>query len=87
MSVWNDAKKSFPPLGEEVLILYKDKEDELKVENLFYAIAKRYIYRFFTADKGHEEWSTYTEYQGNYEVVYWTPLIDMPHIKEVKADE
>ena len=87
MSVWNDAKKSLPPLGEEVLILYKDKKDELKIENLYYGISKRYIHKPFPSAEGWEDWSRFTEYQSYYEVVYWTPLIDMPHIKEVDEDE
>ena len=32
MSVWIETKKEMPPLDEEVLILYKDKKDELKEE-------------------------------------------------------
>ena len=38
MSVWIETKKEMPPLDEEVLILYKDKKDELKekIYNLEY---------------------------------------------------
>ena len=36
MSVWIETKKEMPPLNEAVLILYKDKKDELKEENLYY---------------------------------------------------
>ena len=81
MSVWNDAKKIFPPLGEEVLILYKDKTDELKIENLFYGLARRRRYKFFPSSEGYEEWSTFTDYQGHYEVIYWAKLYDKPYIK------
>ena len=83
MSVWIDAKKETPPLNEPVLILFKDKEDELKPENLFYAVAKRCICNPFNiADGGVETWSTYTEYQGYYEVVFWARLYDKPSIKQ-----
>lgn len=80
MSVWINAKDQLPPLDEEVLILYKDKEDKLSYDNLFYGIARRCISRPFPLSNGFETWSTYTEYQGHYEVVYWAKLYDMPHI-------
>ena len=83
MNVWIDAKKETPPLNEPVLILFKYKEDELKPENLFYAIAERYILNPFSiADGGIETWRTYTEYQVYYEVVFWARLYDKPSIKQ-----
>ena len=82
MSVWIKCDDRMPPLNEEVLILYKDKSDELTQENLFYGIASWGKDSNF----GFERWSYFTEYQGYYEVVYWTPLIDMPRI-EVKESE
>ena len=81
MSVWIETKKEMPPLDEEVLILYKDKKDELKEENLFYGIASRRIFKIFSGSDGYEDWSKFTEYQGYYEVVYWARLYDMPRIK------
>ena len=51
MSVWIETKKEMPPLDEEVLILYKDKKDELKEENLFYGIASRRIFKIFSGSK------------------------------------
>ena len=30
MSIWISTKDQMPPINEEVLILYKDKKDELK---------------------------------------------------------
>ena len=33
MSIWISTKDQMPPINEEVLILYKDKKDELKEEN------------------------------------------------------
>ena len=71
-----------PPLDEDVLILYKDKESPLTRENLYYAIARRMIWKLFPTSEGFENWSTYTDYQGYYEVVYWARLYDMPHLKE-----
>ena len=82
MSVWNKCKDKMPPLDEEVLILYKDKEDKLTQENLFYGIARRYKDTNF----GFERWSSFTEYQRYYEVVFWTPLVDMPRIEVDKED-
>lgn len=80
MSVWIKCEDRMPPLDEEVLILYKDKADKLSQNNLFYGLAKRYIHKLFPSSEGWEDWSSFTEYQGYYEVVYWTPLIDMPSI-------
>lgn len=76
MSVWIKTSDKMSPKDEEVLILYKDKRDELKEENLYYGVAKwieHYCYHY-------ETWSQFTEYQGYYEVVYWTPLVDMPRL-------
>ena len=81
MSVWIETKKEMPPLDEEVLILYKDKKDEVKEENLFYGIASRKIFKMFSDSSGYEDWTKFTEYQGYYEVVYWARLYDMPRIK------
>lgn len=80
MSVWVKAKEQMPPLGEEVVILYKDKADELKADNLYYGIARRIIDKPFASAEGFEKWSTFTDYQGYYEVVYWAKLYDMPRI-------
>lgn len=77
MSIWIKPKDKMPPKDEEVLILYKDKKDELTEDNLFYGIAKRVEDTNFY----FETWSRFTEYQGYYEVVYWTPLVDMPRLK------
>ena len=77
MSVWVKASEQLPPLNEEVLILYKDKTDKLEYESLYYGIAQRYIDPNFK----FERWSSYTEYQGYYEVVYWTRLVDMPRLE------
>jgi len=83
MSVWIDAKKETPPLGEQVVILFKDIEEELTQENLYYEIAERRIYNPFNIEGGgKEEWSIFTGYQGCYEVVYWARLYDKPTIKE-----
>lgn len=79
MSVWIKASEQMPPLNEEVLILFKDKTSELKQENLYYGIAKRFIQKFFnSSEHGWETWSKFTEYQGYYEVVYWARLYDKP---------
>lgn len=84
MSVWIDAKKETPPLNEPVIVLFKDKETELKPEHLFYAIAERCMFNPFKVEGGGMEmWSTFTEYQGHYEVVFWARLYDKPNIKEV----
>lgn len=80
MSVWIKCSDRMPPLNEEVLILYKYITDELSQDNLYYGIAKRIIYKPFPSSEGWENWSSFTEYQGYYEIVYWTPLIDMPRI-------
>lgn len=85
MSVWIKTEDKMPPLNEEVLILYKDKKDELKEDNLYYAIARRFLNTCF-GGSGWEEWSRYTEYQSYYEVVFWTPLVDMPS-KLINEDE
>ena len=82
MSVWTKASEKLPPLNEQVLILYKDNEDPLDYENLYYGIAmwcKDINFDF-------ERWSYFTEYQGFYEVIYWTPLVDMPRIEADKAE-
>ena len=76
MSVWTKISEQMPPLNEEVLILYKDKTEELTEDNLYYAIARRFIDTNFH----FERWSSFTEYQSYYEVVYWAILYDMPHI-------
>ena len=80
MSVWISVKDGMPPLGEDVLILYKLKDDDLKLDNLFYGVAHRYIFKFINSET--EAWATFTEYQGSYEVVYWAKLYDMPHLEE-----
>ena len=83
MSVWIKASEKLPPLGEDVLILYKDKNDKLKHENLYYGIAQWVKDTNF----GFERWSYFTEYTQYYEVVYWTPLIDMPRLEVNKECE
>ena len=70
MSIWISTKDQMPPINEEVLILYKDKKDELKEESWIKE-----------SNFGFERWSYFIEYSGYYEVVYWTPLVDMPRIK------
>ena len=82
MSVWVNTNKELPPLDEEVLILYKDKKDELKHENLYYGLARRTIDSNFHFEK----WSHFTEYQGYCEVVFWAKLYDMP-ILEKESEE
>ncbi len=87
MSVWIKCEDRMPPLHEEVLVLYKYKEDELSQNNLYYGIAERVIHKPFPSSKGWEDWSYFIDCQGYYEVVYWTPLIDMPSIdKEGEED-
>lgn len=76
MSVWIKAKEQLPPLDEQVVILYKDKDDSIDYDNMYYAIAMRVNDRYLG-----ETWSRYTEYQGYYEVVYWARLYDMPRLK------
>lgn len=83
MSVWIKTEDRMPPENEEVLILYKDKEDELTEDNLFYGIA-RWIEDSNFHFKG---WSSFTEYQVYYEVVFWTQLVDVPNIKRLKEQE
>lgn len=81
MSVWIDVNYRKPPLEEDVLILYKQIDDELMEENLFYGIAHLFKTSLF-GNKEYEtiKWSYFTAYQGLYEVCYWTPLVDMPRI-------
>lgn len=79
---WNKCEDGSPPLNEEVLILYKDKADELKQENLFYGLSKRYKDTTFDC----ERWSYYTDYQRYYEPVYWTHLPEMPVVEEKNVD-
>lgn len=81
MSVWIKTEDQLPPINEEVLILYKDKKDKLCHKKLYYGIAKRIIHKIFPSSPGFETWSNFTEYQGYYEVVYWTPLVDMPKLR------
>ena len=80
MSIWIRTSEKLPPPGEDVLILYKDKKDKLEYENLFYGIARRFRDTHF----GFERWSSFTEYSGYYEVMYWTPLVDMPRLESDK---
>lgn len=87
MSVWIKASEQMPPIDEDVLILFKYKTDELKQENLFYAVAHRYIDKWFSDSDGYETWSTFTDYQGYYDVVYWARLYDMPTIIEADKEE
>lgn len=89
MSIWTKAEDKLPPLNEDVLILYKDKTDDIDEENLFYGIARRFIHNpFHSENGGYETWSSFTEYQGYYEVVFWCPLMDMPTriINELKSE-
>lgn len=80
MSIWIKTEDRMPQLNEEVLILYKDKKEELTEDNLYYGLA-----RWIEDSNFHfERWSYFTEYQGYYEVVFWTPLVDMPNIKRMK---
>ena len=83
MSVWIDAKEKLPPLNEEVLILYKDKTDDITEENLFYGLSSRVIDTNFD----FERWSFFTEYQGYYEVVFWARLYDKPHLDKKEIEE
>lgn len=85
MSVWIKCADRMPPLGEDVLILYKDKEDELSQNNLYYGISARYKDTILGTE--FERWSYFTEYQGYYEVVYWTPLVDMPNIDKESGED
>lgn len=39
MSIWKKTSEEMPPLNEDVLILYKSKNYELKEKNLMYGIA------------------------------------------------
>lgn len=77
MSVWIDVNDRRPPIDENVLILYKHRDDELKEENLYYGLS----YRLKDYFNGECRWAYYVPYQGYYEVVYWTPLVDKPVIK------
>lgn len=89
MSIWVKTQDKLPPLNEEVLILYKDKRDIIDEGNLFYGIAKRVMVNPFCSENGgYERWSSFTEYQGFYEVVFWCQLVDMPTrvIKEMKEE-
>ena len=79
---WNKCEDVLPPLNEEVLILYKDKTDELKQENLYYGLSMRCKDTNF----GYEKWSSYIEYPGYYEVIAWMPLPNMPIVEEKKVD-
>lgn len=83
MSVWIKAIEKLPPLKEEVLVLCKDKDEPLCYENLYYGIAMRYKDTEF----GFEGWLHFIEYRRCYEVVYWTPLVDMPMIEADKESE
>lgn len=76
MSVWIKASEQLPPLDEEVVILFKDKTDNLDYDKMYYAIAQRVNDRIMG-----ERWSRFTEYQGYYEVVYWARLYDMPRLE------
>ena len=76
MSIWISTQDRMPPLNEEVLILFKNKKDELKEENLYYGIAS-WIKDF---NFGFARWTYFTECSGYYEVVCWTPLVDKPRI-------
>ena len=78
MSIWKKTSEEMPPLNEDVLILYKYKDDELKEENMIYGIASWIRDQNF----GFERWTYFTEYSGYFEVIYWTPLVDMPHIEK-----
>lgn len=66
MSVWIDAKEKLPPLNEEVLILYKNKTDDITEENLYYGLGSRAI----DADFDFERWTYSTEHSKYHEVVF-----------------
>lgn len=85
MSVWIEVNDRKPPLDEDVLILYKHKEDKLIEENLFYGIAHLIKMNLFGTKE--YDWSHFTDYQGFYEVCYWTPLVDMPRIDCARDNE
>ena len=78
MSIWKKANEEKPPLNEDVLILYKYKDEKLKEKNLMYGIASWIRDQNF----GFERWTYFTECSEYFEVIYWTPLVDMPHIEE-----
>ena len=82
MSVWIKASEQLPPLDEEVVILFKDKEDTIDYDNMYYALAKRY-----NDSLCGERWSHFTEYQGYYEVVYWARLYDMPRLESERIND
>ena len=82
MSVWINTKDRMPPLNKAVLILYKDRFTDLKRENLRYSIAQRVVDNI----TGEERWSYFIEGLRHYEIVYWTPLVDMPRIVKRKGD-
>lgn len=80
--VWNrfieEDKNTHPPIGTEVAILYKDRDDDITKDNLYHGTASRVLdYNFH-----YEKWSKFTEYQGYYEVVYWAYLYPKPDIEE-----
>ena len=87
MSVWIKASEQMPPLKEEVVILYKDKSEPLRHENLYYGIARRIIYKPFPFSKGFEDWSDFTQYQEYYEVVFWARLYDLPLLDKENEDQ
>lgn len=65
MSVWKKTSEEMSPFNEEVLILYKSKNDKLKEGNLMYGIASWIQDQNF----GFERWTYFTEYSGYYEVI------------------
>ena len=79
---WNKCKDVKPPLDEEVLILYKDRTDELKQENLHYGLAKRSK----DINLDCERMSFYAQQPGYYDPVYWMSLPNMPIVEEKKVD-
>ena len=70
--------------------MYKIKESELKHNNLYYAIAFRYISTspFDVEYEKHEKWGGgFDDRNGYCEVVFWARLYDKPNLREVLDED
>ena len=81
MKKWIKTKDIMPPLNEEVLILFKEKEN-LKTKNLYCGTASRRKDPYFG-----EGWTDFAQYPERYEVIYWMPLACIPAVKESGGNE
>ena len=76
---WISVEERMPALDTEVLVFAVGLPEWGFEGKTTMAIAHRFIYRFWSGGKEHEEWSTPWEYfHKDYKITHWMPLPEPP---------